>query len=176
MESEELKEYMDRIFNGLADRKNEIDNILKTLKGIDINALDKTNDYLLMDLILFAFDEVSISKNCIKMLMKKELDSIMNSVYYKLSAVDCKITDISLNKKTISEEDRKYYSEQEVEFINKVIEDESRKLDNGMVLVNLDLSEETIALLEAYKAANNMTFEEAIIDILKKCIEKDEEK
>ena len=27
-----------------------------------------------------------------------------------------------------------------------------------------------------YKAANNMTFEEAIIDILKKCIEKDEEK
>ena len=76
----------------------------------------------------------------------------------------------------LTEEDRKYYSEQEVEFINKVIEDESRKLDNGMVLVNLDLSEETIALLEAYKAANNMTFEEAIIDILKKCIEKEEEK
>ena len=76
----------------------------------------------------------------------------------------------------LTEEDRKYYSEQEVEFINKVIEDESRKLDNGMVLVNLDLSEETIALLEEYKAANNMTFEEAIIDILKKCIEKDEEK
>ena len=45
-----------------------------------------------------------------------------------------------------------------------------------MVLVNLDLSEETIALLEEYKAANNMTFEEAIIDILKKCIKEDEEK
>ena len=32
MESEELKEYMDRVFNGLADRKNELDEENKKIK------------------------------------------------------------------------------------------------------------------------------------------------
>lgn len=68
-------------------------------------------------------------------------------------------------------EDKKYYSEQEIEFINKVIEDESKKLDNGMVLVTFDLEESTIELLNEYKNKMNMTTEEAIIDILQKTID-----
>lgn len=75
----------------------------------------------------------------------------------------------------LTDEDKKYYSEQELEFIKKVQEDESKKLDAGMVLVSLDLNEETIAMLEAYKLEKNMTFEEAVIDILKEMIKNKEE-
>lgn len=74
----------------------------------------------------------------------------------------------------LTEEDRKYYSEQEIEFINKVKADETQKLDNGMVLVNLDISEEAIEMIDVYKLQNNMTFEEAVIDILKKIIDNPE--
>ena len=71
----------------------------------------------------------------------------------------------------LTDEDKKYYSEQEIEFINKVIEDESKKIDAGYEIITLDLEEETIAMIEAYRAQNGMTFEEAVIDILKSAME-----
>lgn len=74
----------------------------------------------------------------------------------------------------LTDEDKKYYSAQEIEFIDKVIADESKKLDSGMVLVNLDLAQETIDQIELYKIQNDMTFEEAVIDILKKIVENPE--
>lgn len=74
----------------------------------------------------------------------------------------------------LTEEDKKFYSEQEIVFIEKVKEDEGRKLNNGMELVTLNLSEETQDLIDNYKLKYKMTFEEAIIDILKKIIENKE--
>jgi len=74
----------------------------------------------------------------------------------------------------LTDEDKKYYSEQEIEFINKVIEDESKKIDAGYEIITLDLEEETIAMIEAYRTQKGMTFEEAVIDILKKAIENPE--
>lgn len=71
-------------------------------------------------------------------------------------------------------EDMKFYSIQEYEFIQKVIEDEGRKLDEGMELVNLDLTEDTLDRLMAYKLEHNMTFEEAVIDIIKKSLDNPE--
>lgn len=71
-------------------------------------------------------------------------------------------------------EDMKYYSTQEYEFIQKVLDDEGRKLDEGMELVNLDLNEETLDMLMAYKLKYDMTFEEAVVDILKKVLENPE--
>ncbi len=71
-------------------------------------------------------------------------------------------------------EDMKYYSVQEYEFIQKVIDDEGRKLDNGMELVNLDLTEDALDRLMTYKLEHNMTFEEAVIDILKKSLDNPE--
>lgn len=74
----------------------------------------------------------------------------------------------------LTEEDKKYYSSQEITFIKKVIEDEVKRIDSGMVIVNLDLEDETLTFIEEYKLKNNLTFEEAITDILKKMIEEKE--
>lgn len=71
----------------------------------------------------------------------------------------------------LSDEDKKYYSQQEIDFIMKVVEDEARKVDEGMVIVNLDLTEETEALLEEFKLQTGMTTEEAVIYLLKKMVE-----
>ena len=71
----------------------------------------------------------------------------------------------------LNDEDKKYYSTQEITFINKVIEEEIKRIDSGMVIVNLELEDKTLAFIEEYKLRNNLTFEEAITDILKKMIE-----
>ena len=76
----------------------------------------------------------------------------------------------------LSEEDKKYYSEQEIDFISKVIEFETENVNNNKVLLDLNLSEETIEYIEKYKLDNNMTFEEAINDILHKIIEANQSK
>lgn len=76
----------------------------------------------------------------------------------------------------LTDEDKSAYSYQEIEFINKVIEYEKEKINSGMVIVNLDLSEETLEFIEKYKLENNLTFEEAITDILKKMIEEQNKK
>ncbi len=70
----------------------------------------------------------------------------------------------------LTEDDKKYYSAQEIKFIKEVIKYEIDKINKGMVIVNLELSEDTIDYLNQYKTENNLTFEEAISDILKKMI------
>ena len=70
----------------------------------------------------------------------------------------------------LTEEDKKYYSTQEIDFINKIINFESEKIDNGMVLVDLELSEETLKMLDEYKEIHSMTFEEAVVDILTRAV------
>ena len=71
----------------------------------------------------------------------------------------------------LTKEDKKYYSLQEIDFINKVINYEIDKIDKGMELVNIELAEETIEYINQYKLEHNLTFEEAINDILKKMIQ-----
>lgn len=71
----------------------------------------------------------------------------------------------------LTEEDKKQYSTQEITLINKVIENEKAKVEKGYEVVSLDLSEETISYINCYKNKNNLTFEEAIIDILQKIID-----
>ena len=70
----------------------------------------------------------------------------------------------------LTEEDKEYYSNQEINFINKVISFEQDRIKNGMTLVDLNLSDETLENIEKYKFENNLTFEEAIADILRKAI------
>ena len=74
----------------------------------------------------------------------------------------------------LTEEDKAYYSNQEIDFINKVIETELEKINNGYELIDLELNEETIEMINLYKIEHNMTFEEAVIDILKKIIDNPE--
>lgn len=70
----------------------------------------------------------------------------------------------------LTDEDKKYYSEQEIEFINKVIADESKKIDDGMVIVNLELDEDVISMIDSYRAEHRLTFEQAIVQILEKIV------
>ena len=53
-----------------------------------------------------------------------------------------------------------------MEFIKKVIEDETEKINKGYKLTTLDFTEETLEMLNQYKKIKNMTFEEAVTDIL----------
>ena len=71
----------------------------------------------------------------------------------------------------LTEEDKKYYSEQEMLFIQKVIDAEVEKLNKGYEKVTLNLNDETMFLLNEYKNRKGLTFEEAVIDILEKMIE-----
>ena len=50
----------------------------------------------------------------------------------------------------------------------------SLKINNGYELVDLELNEETIEMINLYKIEHNMTFEEAVVDILKKIIDNPE--
>ena len=70
----------------------------------------------------------------------------------------------------LTEEDNHCYSEQERQFINKVKETEVEKINKGYVPIDLELTPETIYLLEEYKKLYNLTTEEAIIQILKMAI------
>ena len=73
----------------------------------------------------------------------------------------------------LTDEDKLYYSQQEIEFIEKVKECECHKLDNGYVKIKLDFTDETLDRLEEYKMKKGLTFEEAVIEILETYIEKD---
>lgn len=90
---------------------------------------------------------------------EKSFEKLLNIVYLEPKAF------------YLTEDDKKFYSAQELEFINRVIIDELKKIDKGMVIVNIDMTPDTLELLEKYKAKNNMTFEEAVIDILTKFVE-----
>ena len=65
----------------------------------------------------------------------------------------------------LTDSDKIYYSSQELEFIKKVIEDETEKINKGYKLTTLDFTEETLEMLNQYKKIKNMTFEEAVTDI-----------
>lgn len=71
----------------------------------------------------------------------------------------------------LTEDDAFYYSNQELEFINKVVEDEKAKLDKGYEIVNLDLDEHTMVMLEEFKRQTGLTFEEAVVEILKTAVD-----
>lgn len=90
---------------------------------------------------------------------EKSFEKLLNIVYLEPKAF------------YLTEDDKKFYSAQELEFINRVIIDELKKIDKGMVIVNIDMTPDALELLEKYKAKNNMTFEEAVIDILTKFVE-----
>lgn len=70
----------------------------------------------------------------------------------------------------LTEEDKEFYSKQELIFIEKVIEDESNKINNGYKYITLNIDEKTMEYLQEYKTQRNMTFEEAIIDIFKQIV------
>ncbi len=70
----------------------------------------------------------------------------------------------------LTEEDMKAYSSQELEFIAKVIAFEKERINAGQCVIDLDIDEETMEYLLDYKQKHNMTFEEAIVDILTKLI------
>lgn len=74
----------------------------------------------------------------------------------------------------LTDDDKIYYSTQEIEFLNKVIQNEKEKIKKGYEIVSLDLSEETISYINQYKTENNLTFEESIIDILHKIVDNPE--
>lgn len=71
----------------------------------------------------------------------------------------------------LKDEDLLYYSDQEIDLIQAVVERESKKIDEGYEMVTLEIDEETDALLEQYCAEHKMTFEEGVIDILTKFVE-----
>ena len=58
-----------------------------------------------------------------------------------------------------------------MEFINKVVEDEKSKLDKGYEIINLDLDAHTMEMMEKYKEMTGLTFEEAVVEILKTAVE-----
>lgn len=68
----------------------------------------------------------------------------------------------------LTEEDKVYYSRQELLFIEKIIETEVEKLNKGYERVTLNLNDETLELIEEYKLNKGLTFEEAVIDILER--------
>lgn len=70
----------------------------------------------------------------------------------------------------LTEEDMKAYSAQELEFISRVISFEQERINAGQCIIDLDIEEDTMEYLLMYKQQHNMTFEEAIVDILTKII------
>ena len=70
----------------------------------------------------------------------------------------------------LTEEDMKAYSAQELEFISRVISFEQERINAGQCIIELDIEDETMEYLLSYKEKNNMTFEEAVVDILTKLI------
>ena len=71
----------------------------------------------------------------------------------------------------LTQDDAEYYSAQELEFINKVVEDEKSKLDKGYEIVNLELDEHTMEMMQKYKEMRGLTFEEAVVEILKTAVD-----
>jgi hypothetical protein len=66
----------------------------------------------------------------------------------------------------LTEEDMKAYSAQELEFISRVISFEQERINAGQCIIDLVIEEDTMEYLLMYKQQHNMTFEEAVVDIL----------
>ena len=76
----------------------------------------------------------------------------------------------------LTEDDMKYYSEQELTLFDKVVARERELVNQGMCIIDLELSEETLDMLLDYKNQTRMTFEEAIIHIIKQFLDAQERK
>lgn len=68
----------------------------------------------------------------------------------------------------LTEEDMKAYSAQELEFIARVIALEQKRINSGQCIVDLELDADSMEYLMQYKQQHNLTFEEAVVDILTK--------
>lgn len=66
----------------------------------------------------------------------------------------------------LTDEDMKSYSAQELEFISRVISLEQERINAGQCIIDLEINDNTMEYLLRYKQQHNLTFEEAIVDIL----------
>jgi hypothetical protein len=71
----------------------------------------------------------------------------------------------------LTDEDMKAYSAQELEFVSRVIVFEQERINAGQCIVDLEFNDETMEYLMQYKQRHNLTFEEAVIDILSKMMD-----
>ena len=74
----------------------------------------------------------------------------------------------------LTEEDREWYSKQELTLFDKVVAREQQKINDGWCKIDLELSDDTIDALIIYKTKTNITFEEAIITLLSEMLEENE--
>lgn len=70
----------------------------------------------------------------------------------------------------LTDEDRQAYSNQELEFIARILTFEKERINNGYEIIDFDLEPDTLNALLEYKNKNNMTFEEAVLDVLQKIV------
>lgn len=70
----------------------------------------------------------------------------------------------------LTEDDKPFYSNQELIFVEKVLECEKAKMALGSELMTFELTDETLCFLEQYREKNGYTMEEAINCILKEII------
>lgn len=70
----------------------------------------------------------------------------------------------------LTDEDKRAYSEQEINLLLKTVEMEQKRINDGMCIIDLNLDAETLAYIMIYKRKHNFTFEEAVIDILSKLL------
>lgn len=66
----------------------------------------------------------------------------------------------------LTDEDKQYYSEQQLTLIEKVIAREQCQSKRNMALIELDLTPEAIAYILDYKNIYNLTFEDALQAII----------
>ena len=71
----------------------------------------------------------------------------------------------------LTEEDKVYYSQQELDFIERVKICEMAKARKGFEVFEMKLSEDTMEQLKELKNAWNMTYEQVITGMLKKLVE-----
>lgn len=71
----------------------------------------------------------------------------------------------------LTDEDMKSYSAQELEFIARVIAFEQKRINDGQCIVDIELDADSMEYLMQYKQQHNLTFEEAVVDIIAKMMQ-----
>lgn len=71
----------------------------------------------------------------------------------------------------LTDDDRTFYSPQELLLFDKVIAFEQDRINNGMCKIDIEINAETMDMLLDYKTKHHMTFEGAINYLLKSTIE-----
>lgn len=111
------------------------------------------------------FDELqgryTYNKDCVDLFHTHNFEQLLRVVYNEPKAF------------YLTDDDKIYYSKQELEFIERVKECECKKLDLGYSMVTLDLTDETIAYLNNLKMDLDMTFEEVVNYVLRELIKED---